>query len=206
MKSLGPYFISYARFGISPQDIHAANYWETVPVYSGLFRPLSLRPELCQMIPSSVKPATLSKFVKKEGKVLKAVIFEWARYYPNQIQDFLQRMKDDLPFRGYMMGLYRGLRVIYRRIHCQDAIVIKELELQFDQNLELQLREEKVRMEKSWELFQARECTWPKLPLPRGFASCIWYRSLKISPLLRKKGPRQSQGEESACMHRHVTL
>ena len=157
MKNINPYFLSYSRFGISPHIIHAAEYYEPVPAYTGLFRPSSMKSSLCQMNPSTVKPATLSKFVRKQGKVLKAVIFEWARYYPLQIQDFLQRMKDDLPFRHYMQGLYRGLRIIHKRINCTDAIMILELEEKFDHNLEIQLKEEEARKERSWELFRARE-------------------------------------------------
>ena len=157
MKDVNSYFLSYCRFGISPQIIHAADYWETVSAYSGLFRPSSLKSNLCQMDPATVKPASLGKFARKERKVLKAIVFEWARYYPVMIQAFLQRMKDDLPFRHYMHGLYRGLRIIFKRIHGRDAILIPELEEQFENNLEIQLREEQARKEKSWELFRARE-------------------------------------------------
>ena len=157
MKNINPFFLSYARFGISPHVVHDAEYFESVPAYSGLFRPLSLKSTLSRMNPSTVKPATLSKFARKEGKVLKAVVFEWARYYPLQIQGFLQRMKDDLSFRHYMQGLYRGLRIIFKRIHGTDAIRIPELEEKFDNNLQLQLKEEEARKERSWELFRARE-------------------------------------------------
>jgi len=104
-----------------------------------------------------VKPATLSKFAKKEGKVLKAVIFEWARYYPNQIQSLLQRMMDDKAFRHYTMGLYRGLRVIHKRINGTEAVCIQELEDHFGRNLEEQLRDEQARMKKSQEVLRARE-------------------------------------------------
>ena len=157
MKSIGPYFISYARFGLAPKVIHAADYSETVPAYSGLFRPRSLKSTLCQFNPVTVKPATLSKFAKKEGKVLKAVIFEWARYYPNQIQPLLQRMMDDKAFRHYTMGLYRGLRVIHKRINGTEAVCIQELEDHFGRNLEEQLRDEQARMKKSQEVLRARE-------------------------------------------------
>ena len=157
LKELNPYFISYARFGISPHIIHAAEYWEPVQAYTGLFRPNSLKSTLCNIDPISVKPATLSKFAKKEKKVIKAVLFEWARYYPNQIQTFLQRMKDDLSFRQYLLGVYKGLRIIYKRIYCVDAVSIPELDEQFSMNLKKQLQVEELRLDKTRELFRARE-------------------------------------------------
>ena len=157
MKDINPAFLSYARFGLSPEKINEANYWEPVISHTGLFRPNSLKSRLLCIDPEKVKPSTLCKFAKLTGRVLKAVVFEWARFYPNKIEAFLQRMKDDEGFLKFTAGLYRGLRIIYRRMHDQEALKIPKLELQFRETLITQLKEEKDRMEKSRRVLEARK-------------------------------------------------
>ena len=157
MRDVNPAFLSYARFGLSAEKIRDANYWEPVIAHSGLFRPESLKSRLLCIDPGKVKPATLCKFAKLSGRVLKAVVFEWARFYPNKIQAFLQRMKDDEGFLKFTAGLYRGLRIIYKRIHDHEALKIPMLDLKFRQNLDSHLQGEKHRMERSRRVLEARK-------------------------------------------------
>ena len=144
-------------FGLSPGKIKEANYWEPVAAHSGLFRPEYLKSPLLCIDPEKVKPATLCKFAKLFGRILKVVVFEWARFYPNKIQTFLQRMKNDEGFLRFTVGLYRGLRIIYKGIHDHEALKIPMLDLQFRENLTSHLQKEKDRFERSTRVLEARE-------------------------------------------------
>jgi len=66
-------------------------------------------------------------------------------------------MKDDEGNLKFTAGLYRGLRIIYKRIHDQEALKIPKLDLQFRQTLISQLKGEKDRMERTRRVLEARK-------------------------------------------------
>ena len=143
-------------FGLLPGKIKEANYSEPVAAHSGLFRPEYLKSPLLCIDPEKVKPTTLCKFAKLFGRILKVVVFEWARFYPNKIQTFLQRMKNDEGFLRFTVGLYRGLPINYKGIHDNEALKIPMLDLQFRENLTSHLQKGKDRFERFLEAREAR--------------------------------------------------
>ena len=157
MKDVSSVFKSYARFGMSPEVINNCKFTESVPFHYGLFRPISCSVPPLFLNPEKVKPGTIGKLVKKQPRMMKPVIFEWARMNPHKIQSMFNRLVKDEEFRKHFYGTYQGLRMIYRRIHNKEAMRIKELDETFVDNIAIQLVEEEERAKKSLELYKSRE-------------------------------------------------
>ena len=157
MKDISCAFKSYARFGISPEIISNCKFTEPVPFHYGLFRPGSCSIPPLFLNPEKVKPGTIGKLVKKQPRMMKPVIFEWARMNPHKIPKMFDRLVKDAEFRKHFYGTYQGLRMIYRRIYNKEAVRIKELDETFVDNIAIQLVEEEERAKKSLEMYKSRE-------------------------------------------------
>ena len=157
MKDISTAFRSYARFGMSPEAIGGCNFSESVPFHYGLFRPVSCSVPPLLMNPEKVKPATICKVVKKQPRMMKPAVFEWARMNPYKIDKVLERLNTDESFRKYLYGTYQGLRMIYRRLHNTEARRIKDLDNGFVDNIASQLIEEEERAKKSLEMYNSRQ-------------------------------------------------
>ena len=157
MKDISCAFKSYARFGISPEIITKCKFTEPAPFHYGLFRPVSCSVPPLYLNPEKVKPGTIGKLVKKQPRMMKPVIFEWARMNPHKIQKMFDRLVNDVEFRKHFYGTYQGLRMIFRRIHNKEAVRIMELDDTFVDNIATQLVEEEERAKKSLEMYKSRE-------------------------------------------------
>ena len=157
MKEISPSFISYARFGLSPIVISQCKFTDPAPFHFGLFRPRSCSVPPLLMNPEKIKPATIGKLVKVQPRLMKSVIFEWARMNPYRIQKIFDRLVRDELFRKYVRGTYQGLRMIYRRIHNKEAVRIKEMDEAFIDNIAGQLVDEEERARKSLEMYRSRK-------------------------------------------------
>ena len=94
-------FVSYARFGIKDSSIGQLDWSKPdVPMSLGLLRQRVLDHPTLRINPAIVKTGFIAKVGRFQDRVLKNIVWELARLYPEQIACFINRMRQEKKFRS----------------------------------------------------------------------------------------------------------
>ena len=96
---------------------------------SGLSLPQTDLGEYLKLNPRLNSPITISKRCKVIGRSQRDCILEWARFNPEKISLFLDRMASDPQWQISFRGLYDSLRLLYLRLFNEEARTVEIMEL-----------------------------------------------------------------------------
>ena len=116
--------------------------------FRGLEHPGVIQPGMLDFSPRTVQSSMLAKSCVILGRSQQFAILEWALVNPEKITKFLNRIKTDLYFWNYYLGLYDRMRLLHQHIFDRPSLVVIEAEKRWSSKLDNILEEERRTLER----------------------------------------------------------
>ena len=138
----------YSTFGVDTELLRDSIWTEPGCNVRGLKRPDSIQHGMLEFNPKTVQTTTIAKFCSMYDGTEPEIRYPGVGFgQPENISEFLQRMKVDQKFRSYYYGLYDSLRLLYRRIYYEFPVKIIQAEKHWSSKLDQFLKEEQGALE-----------------------------------------------------------
>ena len=145
----GPGEIFFSTFGVNMDLILDPSIWKE-PCFKcrGLERPGVIQPGMLDFSTRTVQSSMLAKLCVILGRSQRSAILEWSLVNREKISEFLNRMKTDLYFQNYYLGLYGSLRLLHQRIFDRPSVAVTEAEKKWSSKLDNVLEQERKTLER----------------------------------------------------------
>jgi len=160
-----------------------------------MVRPEGMNVRMLTVKITSSKPSEIGRRCSEVGRSQRWSLMEWARYNPDMLRGFFDRMSRDVGFQNHYSNLYDGLRLMFMRLFDEEAPRIQKIEDVLNRAVLNSLEQEKAgldRIEAEAEIRRQRVQGLDKLTRDWSFLERNkWAEEVPVLPSWRPRGGRK---------------